>query len=196
MLGSEPLCSSWFQKPQCDWLFVVRFSGDYDGMVQQPDGSYFAKCLEAGQLRYSLFPVYLLTFLHRTFCFFRPLNFDYQGRKRESFEGLHFFPRVSIPLILSHACFAQVKVLDAPLGWNLIFGQPIAVSIEGQHDMYINDVRTKGCETEQGYCNVAWIIMKHVARKLHDIHWYSTLFRLRLQHVAPTVLCKWCKYLK
>ena len=71
MLGREPLRSSWFQKPQCDWLFAVRFSGDYDGMVQQPDGSYFAKCLEAGQLRYSLFPVYLLTFLHRTFCFFQ-----------------------------------------------------------------------------------------------------------------------------
>ena len=71
MLGREPLRSSWFQKPQCDWFFAVRFSGDYDGMVQQPDGSYFAKCLEAGQLRYSLFPVYLLTFLHRTFCFFQ-----------------------------------------------------------------------------------------------------------------------------
>eukprot|EP00435_Cladocopium_sp_Y103_P056499 s325_g19.t1 len=25
----------------------VQYSGDYDGMVQQPDGSYFAKCLEA-----------------------------------------------------------------------------------------------------------------------------------------------------
>ena len=68
----ENLCAALgFKSRSVIGFLLWGFLGTMTAWLQQPDGSYFAKCLEAGQLRYSLFPVYLLTFLHRTFCFFQ-----------------------------------------------------------------------------------------------------------------------------